>query len=103
MKIFKHSSYPFYYSPPLYPPFLLQPASLPTLLINHIFSWKSKLEHTGLDITCRFFQDAKSSLTKYKNCFWKRLMELVKHLSWSFLQKKLMAYRRKQFPKKIPH
>ena len=29
-------------------------------------------------------------------------MELVKHLSWSFLQKKLAAYRRKQFPQKNP-
>ena len=29
-------------------------------------------------------------------------MELVKHLSWSFLQKELAAYRRKQFPQKNP-
>ena len=42
-----------------------------TLLINHIFSWKGKPKHTGVDIT-RFFSNAKcyakSSLTKHKNC-----------------------------------
>ena len=40
MKVFKYSIYTF----------------LPTqpLLINHIFSWKSKLKHTGVDITCFF-------------------------------------------------
>ena len=38
--------------------FLLQLPSLPNhpLLINCIFSWKSKLKHTDVDITC-FFQD----------------------------------------------
>ena len=54
--------------------------------------------HTGLDITC-FFQDVKSSLTKH-TVFWKRVMEPVKHLSCSLLQKKLTAYSRKQFPQK---
>ena len=36
--------------------FLLQPSSLliKPLLINHIFSWKSKLWHTGADIACFF-------------------------------------------------
>ena len=29
-------------------------------------------------------------------------MEPVKHLSWSFLRKKLTAYNRNQFPQKIP-
>ena len=28
-------------------------------------------------------------------------MEPVKYLSWNFLQRKLTAYRRKQFPQKI--
>ena len=54
--------------------------------------------HTGVDITC-FFQDVKSSLTKH-TVFWKRVMEPVKHLSCSLLQKKLTAYSRKQFPQK---
>ena len=34
MKIFIYSTYPF----------LLQPPILPTELINHVFSWKSKLK-----------------------------------------------------------
>ena len=51
---------------------------------------------------CAFFQDAKSSLTKHKKCFWKPLMEAVKYLSWNFLQKLLTFYSRKQFPSKIP-
>ena len=50
---------PFCYKPPFCPP--------NPLLINQLF-WKSKVEHTGVDITC-FFQDAKSSLTKHKKCF----------------------------------
>ena len=60
MKIFIYSNYSF----------LLQPSFLPTqpLLINHIFSWKSKLKHTGVDITF-FLQDAESSLTKHKKYF----------------------------------
>ena len=29
-------------------------------------------------------------------------MEPVKHLSWSFLQKKLTVYSRKQFSQKVP-
>ena len=28
------------------------------LFMSHIFFWKSKVKHTGVDITC-FFQDAK--------------------------------------------
>ena len=47
-----------------------------------------------------FFQDAKSSPEKQKKCFWKRLMEPVKHLSCSLLKRKLTAYSRKQFPQK---
>ena len=43
---------PFYYNPPPCPP--------TTLLVNHIYSWKSKLKHTGVDITCFF----KMQLTK---------------------------------------
>ena len=54
----------------IYPTYLclLQPLSLPVhpLLVNHI-SWKSKLKHTGVDITS-IFQDAKSSLAKHKRC-----------------------------------
>ena len=71
-------------------PFLLKLPSLPptSLLINHIFSWKSRLKHTGLDIIC-FFQDEKSSLTKHKKCYWKRFMEPVEHLRWSLFSKKV--------------
>ena len=48
------------------PPILLYPPSLPpSLLINHNFSWKSKLKHTSVDITC-FFEGANSSLTNHK-------------------------------------
>ena len=43
------------------------------------------------------YQDTKSSLTKHKKCLMgPRLIELVKHLSWSFLQQKLSAYSQKQ-------
>ena len=74
----------FLYIPPI--PFFLPSCPPNRLLINHIFSWKTKLKHTVVDITCFFiFQDAKSSLTKYKSVFWKSLMEPIKHLSWSFL------------------
>ena len=52
------------------------------------FFLKSKVKHTGVDIRC-FFQDAKSSLTKHKMSFWKRLMEPVKHLSCSLFRKKV--------------
>ena len=80
-------------------PFVVFPfISTPSKTIKTFF-WKSKIKHTGVEITC-FFQDAKSSLTKDKKCFWKRLMEPVKHLSCSFLQKKLTGYSRKQFPQK---
>ena len=70
MKIFIYSTYPFFY--------------------NHMFFLKSKVKHTGVDITS-FFHDAKSPLTKHEKCFWKRLMKLVKHLSCSLLQKKFSA------------
>ena len=46
-----------------------------------------------------FFQDAKSSLTKRKGVFCESLMEPVKHLSWSLLQKifiRKTAYSQKQ-------
>ena len=46
MKIFIHSTYPFFTRNPL----LACPPAY--LLINHIFSWKSKLKPTGVDITC---------------------------------------------------
>ena len=70
MKIFIHSTYPF----------LLE---VPSSLINHIFSCKS---NTGLDIAsflsrCKIFN-------KTWSVYWKRFMEPIKHLSWSFLQKK---------------
>ena len=60
----------FYYNRPSCPP--------NSLLIHHIFSWKSKLKLTGVDITCffwGFFQDAKPLLTKHESLFWKRLMK----------------------------
>ena len=59
MKIFMYFTYLFLLEAPLCPQIFL--------LINHIFSWKSKLKHTVVDIEC-FFQVAKSSLTKYKQC-----------------------------------
>ena len=37
-----------------------------------------------------------------KSIYWKRLIEPVKHLGWSFLQKSVMVFRRKQFLKKVP-
>ena len=79
--------------------FITTPLSThPTPFSSITFLWKSKVMHTGVDITC-FFQDVKSSLTKH-TVFWKRVMEPVKHLSCSLLQKKLTAYSRKQFPQK---
>ena len=46
MKIFMYSTYPF----------LLQHRPCPptVLLKNNIYSWKSKLKHTGVDIKCFF-------------------------------------------------
>ena len=79
---------PFYYKPPSCPP--------NPLLINHIFSWESRLKHAGVYITS-FFEDVKSSLTKHKSVFWKRLMGPVKHLSGNFLQKKVNSF----YPKTI--
>ena len=37
-----------------------------------------------------------------KTIYWKRLIDPVKHLSWSFLQKRLTVYSRKQFSPKVP-
>ena len=44
MKIFIYFTYPF----------LLQLPPPTALLINHMYSWKSELMHTGIDITCFF-------------------------------------------------
>ena len=88
MEIFIYSTYLF----------LLQLPFLPTQALfnqSHFF-WKSEVKYTGVDITC-FFQDAKSSLTKHKKCFWRRLIEPVILLSCRLLQKMLTAYSRKQF------
>ena len=56
MKIFYIPRTPFYYN--------LRPCPPTVLLINNIYFWKSKLKHTGVDITC--FLLTKSSLTKLK-------------------------------------
>ena len=93
MKIFIYSTYPFLLQHPLCPSILI--------LTNHIFFWKSKLKHMGVDITC-FFQHAKSSLTKCEKCLLEPSYRTVTHKSWSFLQKKLMAYNKKQFSQKVP-
>ena len=89
----------FLYTPPS--PFYYSPLPVQSL-INHIFSWKSK-SSIRMQILRAFFQDAKSSLKKHKNCFWKNLMGPVKHLSQRFIEKMLTTYSRKQFPQKIPH
>ena len=69
---------PFYYKPPPYPP--------NPLLINDNFSWKSKLKYAGVGITC--FLRCKIFANKtWKSIYWKRLIEPVKHISWSFVQK----------------
>ena len=100
MKIFIYSTYPFL----LQLPFL---STQPTFNQSHLL-----LEKYTQAYWCRyyvffflffFFEDAKSSLTKHKNVFWKGLMEPVKHLNWSILQKKLTAFSRKQFLQKILH
>ena len=36
-------------------PILLLSCPPNPLLINHVFSWKTKLKHTGVDITCFFY------------------------------------------------
>ena len=46
MKIFYIPRTPFYYN--------LRPCPPTVLLINNIYFWKSKLKHTGVDITCFF-------------------------------------------------
>ena len=57
-----YSTYTFFLHPlPTHPP----PPIL--ILINYIFSRKSTLKHTGVEITY-IFQDAKFSLTKHKKC-----------------------------------
>ena len=72
----------FLYTPPS--PFYYSPLPVQSL-INHIFSWKSK-SSIRMQILRAFFQDAKSSLKKHKNCFWKNLMGPVKHLSQRFIE-----------------
>ena len=60
--IFIYSTYPSLLQSPSLP---AQPPPPPSFLINHNFSWKSKLKHTSVDITC-FFEGANSSLTNHK-------------------------------------
>ena len=74
-------------------PFLLQAPFLPTQLINQVFSWKIKHKHIGVDIMC-FFSKCRI-FTNKTYFFWNRLMEPVKHRSWSFLQKKVNSFYRK--------
>ena len=71
-------------------PFLLQPPFLPTqppFNQPHFFFWGgSKVKQTGVDITC-FFKMQNHLQQNIRKVFWKRLMEPVKHLSCSLLQK----------------
>ena len=62
MKIFVYFTYPFLLQPPILP------TQTPCNQSHFLFFLKSKVKHTGVDITC-FFQDAKSSLAKHKKCF----------------------------------
>ena len=72
--------------------FLVEPPPCPptSLLINHIFSWKSKLKHTGVDITC-LFSECKI-LTKHKASYGTSqtsVLELFTSQRKQFLQKVL--------------
>ena len=53
----------------------------------------------GVDIKCFFVN--KIFVNKTKTIYWRPLTEPVKHLSWSFLQKKLMVNSQKQFLQKV--
>ena len=92
MKIFIYSTFPF----------LLPPTPCPStaLLINHVYSWKSKLKHTVVDIL-RAFLKCKIFVKKTRKVFIGSILEPVEHLSWSFLQKKLTVYSQKQFSQKF--
>ena len=68
------------------------------LIINHIFSWKSKLKHTGVDIMCSFFKIKNLHQQIIKSVSWKCVMEPSK---LELFRKKLTAYSRKQFPQKV--
>ena len=83
MKIFVYSTYPFLSQPPF-------PPSQPLFNQSYFFG-KSKVKHTGVDITC-FFQDQKSSLTKHKKCFLKASYGTSQTSICSLLQKTLTAY-----------
>ena len=81
--------------------FLLEPSTCPPipLLINQIFSLKSKIKHTDVDTIC-FFSRYKIFTNKTKSFYWKHLMEPVKHLKWNFLEKKLTFIAESNFRKK---
>ena len=84
---------PFYYNPPFCPP--------NSLLINHIFFWKSKVKHTGADVTC-FFQDVKSSLTKHKKCFLEASYGISQTSNLQPCAKKVNGLQPKTIPQKNP-
>ena len=71
---------------------------LPPFLSVTIFL-KSKVKHTGVDITC-FFQDAKSSLANHKKCFLEACYGTSQTSKLQPFTKK--SYSRKQFPQKNP-
>ena len=80
-------STPFYYNLSFCPP--------NPLLINHIFSWKSKLKHRGVDIMCLFIFSHQQII---KSISWNCVMEPSK---LELFTKKLTAYSRKQLLQKV--
>ena len=78
--------------------FLLEPSTCPPtpILINHIFSWKSKIKHTDVDPTC-FFQDIKSSPTKHKKCFLEASYGTSQTSKVELCRKKVNIYSQNQF------
>ena len=97
--------FPFINTPPplLKWSFLCIPPTPSYYLLAHPSPFETKLKHTGVDMYVFFyFSRCRIFANKIKKCFWKSLMGKFQHLSWSFLQKKLLAFNRRQFLYKIP-
>ena len=65
--------------------------------MNYIYSWKSKLKHSGVDIKCAFLSILKSSLTKHKKCVLEVSYETSQTSKLEHITKTSMTYSWKQF------
>ena len=100
-KTASHFFHFYLFKPPPCPPSLpARPASPSSFLINHNFSWKSKLKHTSVDITC-FSEGANFSLTNHKKYLLETFHRTSETSKLELFTKKLTAYIRKQFLQKV--